>query len=78
MGMNEASQDVRRVAEAVRAACIQAARVAFEQASMSGLCCEGAWECAVGAMQTLDLGACTAVDPAREERTAPVRRRDEA
>ena len=61
-----------RVAEAVRAACIRAAQEAFEQASMSGLCCEGAWEVAVGAMQTLDLGPCTAAgavedDGGREE-----------
>ena len=43
------------VAQAVRAACIAAALEAFEDASIRGLCCEGAWECAVGAMTTLDL-----------------------
>lgn len=46
-----------RLAEAVRDACVQAALDAFEDASISGLCCTGAWECAVGAMRTLDLEA---------------------
>lgn len=44
-----------RLAEAVRAACIDAAMEAYEQAAMSGLCAEGAWECAVGAMRSLDV-----------------------
>ncbi len=45
------------LAEAVREACLRAALDAFEAASMSGLCCTGAWECAVGAVRTLDLDA---------------------
>lgn len=44
-----------RSAEVVREACVRAALEAFEDASMRGLCCAGAWECAVGAMQSLDL-----------------------
>jgi len=47
--------DQTHIAEATRQACIQAALTAFEDASMNGLCCEGAWESAVGAMQRLDL-----------------------
>ncbi len=47
--------DQTHIAEAIRQACIQAALTAFEDASMDGLCCEGAWESAVGAMQGLDL-----------------------
>ena len=43
--------------EAIREAVVRAALEAFEDASMSGLCCTGAWECAVGAMRTLDLEA---------------------
>ena len=43
------------LAEVVRAACLRAALDAFEAASISGLCCTGAWECAVGAVRTLDL-----------------------
>ena len=46
-----------RMAERVRAACVQAALEAFEDASISGLCCIGAWECAVGAMRMLDVEA---------------------
>lgn len=44
-----------RLAEAVRAACLSAARQAYENAGISGLCEEGRWECAVGAIQSLDL-----------------------
>lgn len=47
--------DQTRIAEVIRQACIQAALTAFEDASMNGLCCEGAWESAVGAMQRLHL-----------------------
>ena len=47
--------DPTHIAESTRQACIQAALTAFEDASMNGLCCEGAWESTVGAMQQLDL-----------------------
>ena len=47
--------DQTRIAEVIRQACILAALTAFEDASMNGLCCEGAWESAVGAMQRLHL-----------------------
>lgn len=50
-------EEVRRLAEAVRDACLKAAREGYEQGGMSGLCQEGAWECAVGAIQTLDVEA---------------------
>ncbi|HKQ31208.1 MAG TPA: hypothetical protein VJS66_07990 [Burkholderiales bacterium] len=45
----------RRIAEAVRQLCIQAARRGYRQAAESGLCDEGALEAAIGAMQMLDL-----------------------
>jgi len=45
----------QRLAEAVHAACLEAASKAYEQASISGLCGEGAWEAARGALQSLDL-----------------------
>jgi hypothetical protein len=45
----------QQIAEQVRQACIQAARESFKDASMSGLCTEGAAEAAIGAMQSLDL-----------------------
>lgn len=53
----EPSEQQRRLARLVRDACVRAALDAYEQAGMSGLCHEGAWECAVGAMRSLDLDA---------------------
>jgi hypothetical protein len=43
------------LAQAVRESCLQAAREAYEQASISGLCHEGAWECALDAIGSLDI-----------------------
>lgn len=43
------------LAEAVREACIQAAIDGYENASISGLCAEGAFESAVSAIRMLDL-----------------------
>ncbi len=58
------SEDTRlRLAEAVRAACIRQALAAYEQASMDGLCHEGAWEVAVDAMRGLDLAPLIAALP---------------
>lgn len=45
----------KRIAEAVRRACRQAALEAYEDAKMRGLCHEGAWECAVGAIERLQV-----------------------
>ena len=45
----------KRLAEVVRKACIRAALAGYEQAAMDGLCHEGAWEVAVGAMRMLDV-----------------------
>lgn len=45
----------RRLAEAVRSACLQASLESYERAAMSGLCHEGAWECALDAVRALDL-----------------------
>lgn len=50
-------------AEQIRAALIQAALNGYEQAAMSGLCGEGAWEAAVSAMRQLDLPAALAARP---------------
>jgi hypothetical protein len=44
-------------AEAVRRACIDAAERAYEDAGVRGLCPEGRWEAALGAMRALDPGA---------------------
>ena len=48
----ESDSDIR---EAVRAACLKAARDAFEDAEVRGLCGEGALEAALGAIEMLDL-----------------------
>lgn len=40
----------------MRAACVRAARRGYEDAAISGLCHEGAWEAAVSAIQMLDVG----------------------
>jgi hypothetical protein len=44
-------------AERLRTALIRAALDGYEQAALSGLCCEGAWEAAISAMRRLDLRA---------------------
>lgn len=46
----------QRLAEAVRSACIEAALDGYERARISGLCEEGALECAIDAIRMLDLG----------------------
>jgi len=51
-----AGSDARKLAEAVRQACLDAARESFESASLSGLCREGAVEAALDAIRALDLG----------------------
>ncbi len=48
-------RDRLQLAQAVREACIRAALAGYDDAAMSGLCAEGAWEAAVSAMQRLDL-----------------------
>jgi hypothetical protein len=49
--------ELRLLAEAVRDACVQAALLAYEDAGIQGLCAEGRWECAVGAIHGIDLEA---------------------
>jgi hypothetical protein len=51
---------LRQVAEAVRAACVQAALDGYEQASFDGLCCEGAYEAALSAVRMLNVDAIVA------------------
>ena len=43
------------LAEAVRAACLDAARRAYEDAGIRGLCADGRWEAALTAIRQLDL-----------------------
>ena len=46
---------VDAVAEAVRAACVDAALAAYEEGGIRGLCHEGRWEYALQAIRGLDL-----------------------
>lgn len=48
-------RETERIAEAVRAACLRAAAEAYEDAGLQGLCAEGRWEAALGAVRSLDL-----------------------
>jgi hypothetical protein len=52
---NVEQQDLLRAAEAVRDACLMAALESYEEASIRGLCHEGAWECAIGAIRSLNI-----------------------
>ncbi len=54
--------DPQKVAEQVRGALVHAALMAYEDAAIRGLCCEGAWEVAVDAMRDLDLSRVTVQD----------------
>ncbi len=53
--------DQKRLAQAVREACVETALRAYEEAGISGLCHEGRWEIAIDAMRNLDLAAL--IDP---------------
>ncbi|MGH8402308.1 MAG: acetyltransferase [Gammaproteobacteria bacterium] len=52
--MNGAKPSLALV-EAVRAACLEAAREGYESAAVSGLCHEGAVEASLDAIRMLDL-----------------------
>lgn len=49
------SMQHREIARQIRNECIQTALSAYEDASISGLCAEGAFEAAVSAMRMLDV-----------------------
>ena len=42
-------------AKRIRDACLEAVLQAYEDSGVQGLCAEGRWEAAVGALRTLDL-----------------------
>ena len=50
------------LAEAVRAACLETAVLAYEDAGLRGLCQEGRWEHALAAIRRLDLRMLTSGD----------------
>ena len=43
------------LAKRIRDACLEAVLQAYEDAGMQGLCAEGRWEAAVGALKTVEL-----------------------
>lgn len=47
--------DLDDLAKQIRDACLEAILQAYEDAGLQGLCAEGRWEAAVGALRTLDL-----------------------
>ena len=49
------SAELTRLAERVRAALLERALDAHEDARLQGLCMEGAWEAAVSAIRSLDV-----------------------
>jgi len=49
--------DTPSLVETVRAACLEAALAAYEDAGFRGLCAEGRWEAAVAAIRHVDLSA---------------------
>lgn len=52
-------EEKKEIAEIVRSKCIEAAREGFRDATISGLCIDGAMEAAISAIQTLDLAKIT-------------------
>jgi hypothetical protein len=58
------------LAEAVRAACLDAAMLAYEDAGIRGLCADGRWEAALAAMRLLNLSG-VIESAARSERVDP-------
>ncbi len=53
--LTEKDKEQLKIAERVRRACLQAAQDSFREASLSGLCLEGAVEAAVGSIQSIKL-----------------------
>jgi hypothetical protein len=52
-----APREAAELAERVRAALLERALAAHEDARLQGLCMEGAWEAAVSAMRALNVEA---------------------
>ena len=52
---NKVHQELWSLATAVRGACFSAAVTAYENASIDGLCHDGAWECALAAMRAVNF-----------------------
>jgi len=55
MEVDNSPQNLNRIVETVRAACVQAAQQGYERAAADGLCDEGVLEVALDAIRSLDL-----------------------
>ncbi|OMH38074.1 acetyltransferase [Motiliproteus sp. MSK22-1] len=55
--MSEQESNLQYIAETVRDACIEAALEGYENAAISGLCREGAWEAAISSIRMVDIEA---------------------
>ena len=47
--------ELEDLAKRIRDACLEAVLQAYEDAGIQGLCAEGRWEVAVGALKTVEL-----------------------
>ena len=47
--------ELEDLAKRIRDACLEALLQAYEDAGIQGLCAEGRWEVAVGALKTVEL-----------------------
>ena len=54
---------LRNCANAVKAACLEAALSGYERASISGLCAQGAFEAAISAVRMVELESIIANPP---------------
>jgi hypothetical protein len=57
------------LADTIRAACLDAAQQAYEDAGIRGLCAEGRWEAALSAVRQLDVAAVLEVSGSRSAPT---------
>ncbi|MGH8279393.1 MAG: acetyltransferase [Gammaproteobacteria bacterium] len=69
--MADAEKIQRDLAEAVRRACLDAAREGYEQAALAGLCHEGAMEASLDAIRALRFDALLADDASRTTSAPP-------
>lgn len=60
------------LSEQIRQALLEAAAVGYEDAAIRGLCRDGAWEAALCAIRSLDLGRFTGPDGASESGPGPL------
>lgn len=55
MNKSLSKEEQRKLAELIKGKCIRVALEAYEQASISGLCHEGAWEFAIDSMKNIKI-----------------------